>query len=141
MVQRKGEVRAQVVENVKMRTLEKHIVENVQIGTQIYTDDFSSYGKIGSIYPHKTVKHSAGEYVDGEAHSNTIESFWALFKRGYMGTYHHMSPKHLQRYVNEFTYRYNNRDVHFMDLFYGVVRNVASNDKLTYKVLTNDQAA
>lgn len=136
LIQRGGEARAQVVENVKMLTVEKTIVEHVQIGTQLYTDDFSSYKKIGSLYPHETVSHARGEYVRDDAHSNTAESFWALFKRGYYGTYHQMSDKHLQRYVNEFTYRFNARKTEPCVVFDNVVSGIANQDALPYKTLT-----
>lgn len=137
LVQRGGEVRATVVEDVKMITLEKSIVDHVQIGTQLYTDDFSSYKKIGSLYPHASVSHGRGEYVrDGVIHSNTMESFWALFKRGYYGTYHQMSKKHMQRYVNEFVFRFNAREQERSTTFDSMVTGVANQATLPYKALT-----
>lgn len=137
LIQRGGEARAHVVENVTMRTIEKSIVDHVQIGTQLYTDDFSSYNKIGSLYPHKAVRHGRGEYVrDGKVHSNSMESFWALFKRGYYGTYHQMSDKHLQRYVDEFIYRFNARTIKPCEVFENVVSSIANQDSLPYKTLT-----
>ena len=72
----------------------------------VYTDEHGSYQGLEN---HETVKHSVSEYVNGMAHTNGIESFWALLKRGYHGTYHHMSEKHLNRYVNEFAGRHNVR--------------------------------
>lgn len=135
MIERGGKITANVVENVTMRTIEKQIVENVQIGSQLYTDDFMSYSQIGRLYPHDAVRHGKGEYVRGEVHSNSIESFWALFKRGYVGTYHHMSKKHLQKYVDEFTYRFNTRAVDFALVFSDMVHNVASAGTLSYKTL------
>ena len=66
-------------------------------------------------FDHETVRHSVGEYVDGMAHTNGIESFWALLKRGYHGTYHHMSEKHLNRYVTEFAGRHNERSRDTLD--------------------------
>lgn len=137
LVQRGGEARANVVENVRTMTIEKQIIDHVKIGTQLYTDDFSSYNKIGSLYPHETVAHGRGEYVrDNEIHSNSAESFWALFKRGYYGTYHQMSPKHLQRYVNEFIYRFNSRTAEVSKVFENVIGNIASEKALHYKALT-----
>ena len=62
-------------------------------------------------FDHNSVKHSSGEYVDGEVHTNGIESFWALIKRAHKGTFHHISPKHLNRYVCEFAGRYNERNL------------------------------
>lgn len=136
LVQREGEVRANVVDNVRMRTIEQHIVTHVQIGTQLYTDDFSAYGRIGDLYPHAAVRHGQGEYVRGKVHSNSVESFWAVFKRGYYGTYHQMSKKHLQRYVNEFAYRANARELEVSDVFGRVVAGVINNSTLPYKQLT-----
>lgn len=132
MIQRGGEVRANVVENVQMRTLEQQIVENVKIGSQLFTDEFLSYSKIGKLYPHKAVSHGRGQYVKGEAHSNSAESFWALFKRGYYGTYHSMSRKHLQRYVDEFSYRFNNRQNDVASVFSNVISRVSSSPALKY---------
>ncbi len=77
-----------------------------QEGAVAFTDDFPSYRGLAQ---HKTVKHTVGEYVDGMAHTNGIESHWSMLKRGYHGTYHHMSPKHLHRYVSEFAGRHNDR--------------------------------
>ena len=74
---------------------------------------------------HETVKHSVSEYVNGMAHTNGIESFWALLKRGYHGTYHHMSDKHLQRYVNEFAGRHNDRAKDTLDQMAGIVARMA----------------
>ena len=74
---------------------------------EVYTDDHKGY--LSMPFNHKTVKHSVSEYVNGQAHINGVESFWALLKRGYYGTYHQMSVQHLQRYVKEFSGRYNDR--------------------------------
>ena len=137
MIQRNGEARAQVVDNVKMRTIEKHIIDNIQIGSKLYTDDFPSYDRIGKLYSHEKISHSRGEYVKGDGiHSNCAESFWAIFKRGYVGIYHLMSEKHLQKYVDEFTYRFNTRNEKFKTIFPDVINNVANSSNLPYKVLT-----
>lgn len=141
LMQRGGEVRANVVDDVRMRTLESQIVTHVKMGSTLYTDDFGSYGKIGSLYPHEVVRHGQGEYVrDGEIHSNSAESFWALFKRGYYGTYHYMSKKHLQRYVNEFAYRFNSREDESSEVFARVIGNAAHEGTLGYKTLTQAAA-
>ena len=71
------------------------------------------------------MNHSAGEYVRGEAHTNGIESFWSMMKRGYQGTYHKMSPKHLDRYVSEFSGRHNVREKDTIDQMTGVVTGMA----------------
>lgn len=135
MIERKGNVKAKVVENVKMKTLEKEIIEHVKIGTKLYTDELLSYSKIGTLFPHETVKHGQGEYARGIVNSNSIESFWALFKRGYYGIYHSMSKKHLQKYVDEFVYRFNFRKEEQNTMFDNVVSKVCNTPQLPYKVL------
>lgn len=136
MIQRKGNVKAKVVENVKMKTLEKEIIEHVQIGTKLYSDELLSYSRIGTLYPHEAVKHGVGEYCRDDVNSNSIESFWALFKRGYYGIYHTMSKKHLQKYVDEFVYRFNNRNNELESVFPNILGKVALTKKLSYKNLT-----
>ena len=84
--------------------LQTAIVENIKRGAILYTDSHPGYVGLPG-YQHESVAHSAGEYVKGLAHTNGIESHWALFKRGYVGTYHYMSAKHLHRYADEFAYR------------------------------------
>ena len=103
---------ARPVPNVRRETLRGFIDERVPFNATLYTDEFSSY--IGVRPFHETVNHSAGEYVRGQAHVNGLESFWAMLKRGYMGTYHKMSKKHLFRYVNEFAGRHNVRTLDTM---------------------------
>lgn len=136
MVERKGKLKADVVPDVRMTTVEGKIAEHVGIGARLFTDELLSYAKIHTIYPHESVKHGRGQYVKGEAHTNTIESFWAIFKRGYCGTYHVMSKKHLQRYIDEFSFRWNNRANNMKDVFSGTVQSVASQGALPYERLT-----
>ena len=100
-------VSAAVVGNTDAKTLQGFVGNNAAKGATVYTDDHGGYH--GMPFEHKTVKHSISEYVNGMAHTNGIESFWALLKRGYHGTFHHISPKHLHRYVNEFATRHNMR--------------------------------
>ena len=102
-------VSATVVPNTKKRTLHDFIEQRVDEDGQVYTDEHQSYE--GMPFEHESVKHSIGEYVRGMAHTNGMESFWALMKRGYHGTFHKMSHKHLDRYVNEFAGRNNIRDL------------------------------
>ena len=101
-------VSAAVVGNTDAKTLQGFVSERAAKGATVYTDDHGGYQ--GMPFEHETVKHSISEYVNGMAHTNGIESFWALLKRGYHGTYHHMSEKHLSRYVNEFSGRHNARN-------------------------------
>lgn len=103
-----NKIRAEVVKNTDAKTLQAFVIKKVRKDTQVFTDDARAY--IGLPVPHKAVKHSVGEYVDGMAHTNGIESFWAMLKRGYHGTYHKMSKEHLFRYVSEFATRHNIRD-------------------------------
>ena len=103
-----NQVMAAIAENTDKETLHGFIHGQVKAGAQIYTDDHRAYK---GLLNRESVKHSVGEYVKGMAHTNGIESFWALLKRGYYGTYHKMSPAHLHRYVAEFEGRYNARQM------------------------------
>lgn len=136
-LQRQGKLKAFVVDKVTRVTLEKMLLENINAGTTLFTDEFLGYSRAGQVYKHQTVTHSKGNYVNGNAHSNSIESFWALFKRGYVGTYHKMSPKHLQRYVDEFVYRFNRREREIGEVFADAVHRVTMGGKLGYKRLTH----
>ena len=99
---------AETVNATDRPTLQGFIREYTVPGAAVYTDDALAYRDLrGS--QHESVKHSAKEYVNGEAHTNGVESFWALLKRGYNGTFHHLSEKHLGRYVGEFAGRHNIR--------------------------------
>ena len=130
-----GRVQAQPIANVDGPTVKGFIAAHVAKGSTVVTDDFRAYrGMTG--YTHKTVKHSVGEYVRDQAHTNGIESFWALLKRGYYGIYHHMSAKHLHRYVNEFSFRHNTANVGTMDFISMTIENM-NNRRLTYKELTH----
>ncbi len=130
------QVQAKVVTNTTAETLTGFVYDTSDEDAQVYTDDAKAYQALKRA-AHDTVKHSVKEYVDGEAHTNGIESFWALLKRGYYGTYHRMSPKHLQRYVNEFVGRHNVRG-------YDTVEQMAFTAKglfdkqITYKTLIQD---
>jgi len=110
LVERGGEVKAFQIQGTDRASLHSSIKANVQLGSSIYTDDLPAYKNLNG-YDHKSVKHSLKEYVNDMAHTNGIESFWALLKRGYIGVYHWMSEKHIQRYINEFATRHNRRDL------------------------------
>jgi transposase-like protein len=105
MMSRTGEIRAFVVENTDKKTLLPLIQKNVRKGSKLYTDEWKSYKGLKKDYTHKVVKHSQKEYVRGDVHTNNIENFWGLLKRGHNSTYHYWSKKHLQRYVDEFQWR------------------------------------
>ena len=105
-------VSAAVVKNVDQPTLQGFVAANIEPGAKVYTDDHGGYEGLPN---HETVRHSVKEYVNGKAHTNGIESFWAMLKRGYVGTYHRMSAKHLGNYVNEFAGRHNQRESDTID--------------------------
>ena len=109
-IARKGKVIAQVVENMSADTMstfvEKTVADKVSL---IATDEHRGYYDLKHFYPHQTVVHSAGEYVRGNIHTNSIESFWALLKRGVVGTYHQVSREYLPMYLAEFAFRHNER--------------------------------
>ena len=110
MTERGGDVMAKVVPNVRKQTLQRIIEDNVASDATVITDELRSYLSLGrSGYTHETVNHSAGEYVRGNVHTNGIEGFWARLKLSIRGTHVHVSPKHLEKYVKEFEYRYNRR--------------------------------
>jgi transposase-like protein len=136
MKSRAGEVRAQVVPSVGMVDLHREIKSNVAQGATLYTDKWVGYRGLKAEFNHATVDHMAKQYVNGDCHTNGIESFWALFKRGYHGIYHQMSKKHLQRYVNEFTFRLNRRTESMQTIFSDVMQKISESSKLSYKELT-----
>jgi transposase-like protein len=112
MRERGGRTKAKPVGEVDANTLRAEIHANVETGSTLYTDDHAGYrGLGGTIYGHEAVNHSAGEYVRDDVSTNSIESVWAVLKRGIYGTFHHVSPKHLGRYVDEFTFQLNEGNV------------------------------
>jgi len=134
LLARHGEIRTKVVEEVKRKTLVDGIQEHVEAGSTVYTDDAVAYYGIEG-YEHKVINH-AEKYVDGQIHTNGIENFWALLKRGLSGTYVSVEPFHLFRYVDEQAFRYNNRkDMNDSDRFVAVMRQVVGK-RLTYAELT-----
>ena len=134
MVERDGSVRAKHVEDTTQNTLMPEIVENISSEATIYSDELNAYNILGRVYDHKTVKHGQGEYVRGRISTNSIESFWALLKRGIYGVYHFTSKKHLQLYVDEFVFRYNTRkNTSESDRFNLLLSNLEN--RITYKEL------
>ena len=107
------QVAAEVVDRTDGATLQGFVADHADSDAMVYTDDASAYKGIPQ--RHKSVKHTVKEFVRGEAHTNGMESFWALLKRGYVGTYHQMSKKHLHRYVREFAGRHNIRDLNTLE--------------------------
>lgn len=145
-----GEVRAKVVEHTDAPTLQGFVHENTHWDAHVFTDEWAAYKGLGR--KHEAVKHSAGEYVKpttirhprhpraaksparyvkAMAHTNGIESFWAMLKRGHDGVYHHFSPQHLHRYVTEFAGRHNRRPLDTADQMWTMAHN-ADGKRLTY---------
>jgi len=134
MRERGGRTRAKVTEIRTLDAIHGEIHGAVEVGTQLYTDDHMVFqGLDGLFYRHESVNHSAGEYARGPASTNSIESVWAVLKRGLHGVYHHASPKHLFRYVDEFTFRLNEGNVerHTLERLDSFVDGV-SGKRLTY---------
>jgi hypothetical protein len=110
LVERGGEVRSFHVPDAKVRTLLPIVNANIAKEARVMTDDaVAYYNRLGHFASHETVGHAAGEYVRGEVHTNTVESYFSVFKRGMRGTYQHCADKHLHRYLREFDFRHNNR--------------------------------
>ena len=125
-------VDAQVVESTDGSTLRGFVRERVAEDAQIYTDEAKAYERLPN---HEAVRHTVGEYVKDQAHTNGIEFFWALLKRGHTGTYHKISFKHLHRYVNEFVARHNLRGLHTGNQLAQVVAAMVGR-RLMYRELT-----
>ena len=130
-----NKVNAKVVQKTDRETLQGFVTENTAADATVYTDDALAYE--GMPRHHEAVKHSVGEYVRDMAHTNGIESFWSMLKRGYVGTYHKMSAKHLDRYVTEFAGRHNIREEDTIDQMARVVEGMEGK-RLTYDDLTAD---
>ncbi|MFA7585557.1 MAG: IS1595 family transposase [Novosphingobium sp.] len=132
-----GEVRAEVVADTKATTLGPFVKAHANPGATVVTDTHGGYvGLEAAGFTHVRINHSVGEYVRDMAHTNGIESFWALLKRGYIGIYHYMSEKHLHRYVNEFSFRHNTAKAGTMS-FIDMTLARAVGKRLTYKGLIN----
>ena len=127
-----NKVKAKVIATPNQPTLEGFIEKRVKPDATVYTDEHSGYNNVPN---REVVKHSVGEYVNGMAHTNGIESFWSMLKRGYIGTYHKMSDKHLGRYVNEFAGRHNQRPLDTIEQMQEVAQGLVGK-RLRYAHLT-----
>lgn len=135
--ERGGNTIALPIIDTSANTLQSAIHAHVQAGSTVFTDEATGYSDLGGMfYQHDTVNHSGGEYVRGMAHTNSIESVWAVLKRGLNGVYHHASPKHIGRYVNEFAFRLNEGNVkrHTLERLDSFVSATVGR-RLTYKEL------
>jgi transposase-like protein len=133
IAERGGKVYAVPIKSASLRTVYPIVSKKVKIGSNIYTDDWQAYKFFKNDYTHEFVNHSVNEYVDGEVHTQNIENFWSMLKRGIYGIYHQVSEQHLHRYVNEFTFRYNNRKMTDGSRFDVYLANAAK--KITYSEL------
>ena len=131
-----GRVNTEVVESTDKPTLQNFVVRHTARSTTVYTDEASAY--VGIPRAHGTVKHSVKEYVNGQAHTNGMESHWAMLKRGYVGVYHKMSPKHLGRYVGEFEGRHNARPLDTEEQM-SLMASSAAGKRLTYAALIDSK--
>ncbi len=135
VLKRDGDLRTEVVKDTKAKTVQGVVRKNVMPGSVVMTDEHRSYSGLKADYTHFTVNHSAGEYVIAKViHTNSIESVWALLKRQIVGIHHFVSPKHLPKYVNEITWRFNRRDMDASDRMNEIFMSVER--RLTWKVLT-----
>jgi transposase-like protein len=139
ILERGGEVRTVVVANRRKTVLQREVKQHVKAGAALYSDALKSYDGLENDYAHKVIDHAV-QYVDGRVHTNGLENFWSLLKRGISGTYVSVEPFHLFRYLDEQTWRYNNRGKHGevmsdADRFSLAVSQVAGR-RLTYQELT-----
>jgi len=134
---RNGQVIAKVITNTDGPTLQGTILQTTVPGSTVCTDEYPSYNGIKNLFKHRTVNHSAKQFVDGMAHTNGIESVWAVIKRGFYGVYHSFSEKHLGLYIDEFVFRLNegNCAIDTTDRLKSLVKGMMYK-RLTYKMLT-----
>lgn len=111
MLERGGKLVCRVVEDTSGDQLTPLILETICGTATLFTDEWCGYNRAGSLYTRRVVVHGSGQYVNDGAYTNTIEGFWSIMKRGIIGIYHKASRKHLHRYVNEYVFRYNTREI------------------------------
>ena len=139
ILERGGKVRATVVPNRRKGTLQAEVKKHVEAGAALYTDALLSYDGLAGDYAHQVVDHAV-QYVDGRVHTNGLENFWSLLKRGISGTYVSVEPFHLFRYLDEQAFRFNNRKVTDADRFNMALAGVLGR-RVTYKQLTGKEGA
>ena len=128
-----GTVNTSVIADTKAETLKPIIAAMVEKGQIVVTDEWNGYSGLNKEFSHEVVRHNSGEYVKNGFHTNSIEGFWSLLKRGIYGIYHSASPKHLNKYCDEFSYRYNTRNVTDANRFSFVLS--GADERITYKQL------
>lgn len=135
MLERGGRLICKVVRDTSYRSLTVPILKAVKRTATLFSDEWGGYRVVSRVYQHYIVDHGKGQYVDEDAYTNTLEGFWGILKRGIIGIYNWVARKHLQRYVNEFVFRYNTRKVNNSERFNLLLNN--SGHRITYKQLTN----
>ena len=134
ILQRGGNVRATVIPNRKKIAVQGEVKKHVAAGSALYSDALRSYEGLAGEYAHKVIDHAVA-YVDGKIHTNGMENFWSLLKRGISGTYVSVEPFHLFRYLDEQTYRFNNRKVTDAERFSMAVQGITGR-RVTWKEVT-----
>ena len=135
MLERDGKVRTEVVGDRKKRTIQPKIKEHVEAGAALYSDELMSYNGLATVYAHRVINHAI-EYVRGHVHTNSMENYWALLKRGLNGTYVSVEPFHLFRYLAEQAFRFNNREAEGGDFErFALAMVQAVGKRLTFKEL------
>ncbi len=134
LVERDGRVRSKPIQSVNTKTLKAVVLASVDRDSRIMTDEWSPYYPIGKEFKggHKIVRHGQKEYVNGDAYTNTVESYFALLKRGIHGIFHHVSKEHLHRYCDEFSFRWNQRKVDDGERAMAAIRGITGK-RLMYK--------
>ena len=127
---------ARVLERTDKDTLQGFVAKHAAPGATVYSDDAAAYK--GLPFPHEAVKHSVAEYVRGMAHTNGIESFWATLKRAHMGTFHKISPKHLDRYVQEFAGKHNERSRDTLDIMCHVIAGLVGKRLMYWQLIADN---
>lgn len=135
IIERNGKVALKHVPSADLNNIGSLITKHVPKGSTIYSDEAPVYNHLKKYYTHDNVKHSLNVYVEGGVHTNTIENFWSVLKRGLYGVYHQVSEKHLERYLDEFSARFNTRDLTSQERFEKFLED--SESVLSYKNLTN----
>lgn len=134
LLERNGKVRAKVIASANQETLHGEVRQHVEAGAELFTDGWKAYSGLQADYIHQVIDH-AEKYVDGQIHTNGIDNFWSLLKRGIKGTYVSVEPFHLFRYLDEQSFRFNTRRGNDAERFIQTVKNVTGK-RLTYDELT-----
>lgn len=135
IIERNGKVALRHVDGESTQNMVDFVTTHVPHKSTVYSDEAPAYNQLKRFYTHKNVKHALNIYVDGSVHTNTIENFWSVLKRGLYGIYHQVSDKHLERYLDEYSARFNTRDLTSQERFEKFL--LDSESVLSYKRLTN----